>query len=162
MKQHISMAHKINKRSDVASKKAFINELLNNRGFDKAEVVAAPADIHAVKDGQDYYFEIKMTKRTDTYFGAATFTEWRQAFNDLEHFRFVVAMTDESENSFEFLEFTPAEMLEASTIPPFKVYFNIDLTTKRPSRSQHRKGTVALTEDNFRVLDAAMQQLRDC
>ena len=59
-----------NKKSDVKAKTAFV-EHLKERGFD-AKVVSKPADILATKDGQTWYFEIKMTKRTDVYFGAAT------------------------------------------------------------------------------------------
>ena len=59
-----------NKRSDVNAKNEFV-KLLQDRGFE-ASVVSKPADIIATKDGQTWYFEIKMTKRTDDYFGAAT------------------------------------------------------------------------------------------
>ena len=50
-----------NKKSDVKAKKEFV-KLLKNRGFE-ASVVSKPADISATKDGQTWYFEIKMTKR---------------------------------------------------------------------------------------------------
>ena len=69
--------------------------------------------------------KIKKTTKADNYFGAATLTEWAQAIKTPDHYRFVIAKTDASEEEFSFVELTPAEMMEYSTIPPFKVYFNI-------------------------------------
>lgn len=148
-----------NKKSDVLAKQAFCDEL-KRRGFESAVVTAAPADITAVKDGVTWYFEIKMTKRQDTYFGAATSTEWEQAFRDSEHYRFVIALTDDSESEFRFLEFTPAEFMKACTIPPFKIYFNVDVVLGQPKQSKHREGTVALSEESFEVLNTAFKSLR--
>jgi len=79
-----------NLKSDIGAKGAFRRELLS-RGFE-ARIAKSPADIVATKDGRTWYFEIKMTRRTDTYFGAATLTEWAQALADPDHFRFVVAI----------------------------------------------------------------------
>ena len=135
-----------NKKSDVKSKTEFV-KLLKERGFD-AQVVSQPADILATKDGETWYYEIKMTKCTDAYFGAATLTEWRQALADPEHFRFVVAITDDAESSFEFKEYTPSEFMAFSTIPPFKVYFNINFDGRK---RKTRKAT-KLTKENFRVM----------
>ena len=81
-----------NKKSDLAAKAAFVEEL-RQRGFENVNVVAAPADIVAEKDGKTWYFEIKKTSHNDRYFGAATLTEWVQAVKDPEHFRFVVAIS---------------------------------------------------------------------
>lgn len=150
-----------NKKSDVAAKRAFCNELRLNRGYQQAEVTASPADITAVKDGVTWYYEIKMTKRKDTYFGAATSTEWEQAFRDPEHYRFVIAITDDEEKEFRYLEFTPSEFMKACTIPPFKIYFNVDLVSERPIVSKHRYETVVLTEENFQVLNSAYKSLRN-
>ena len=142
------MTEKKNKKSDVLAKRAFIKEL-KTRGF-QARVTGAPADITATCDGQTWYFEIKMTKRSDLYFGAATLTEWKQAMDDPEHFRFVVAKTDEVESSFEFIEYTPAEFMEFSTIPPFKIFFSIDLKdrTKKRNNRQAKK----LTPENLMLM----------
>jgi len=132
-------------------------KLLQARGFDAA-VVSSPADIKATRAGKTWYFEIKMTKRADVYFGAATLTEWKQAMADPEHFRFVVAKTDEAESAFEFIEYTPAEFMEFSTIPPFKIFFSIDL--ENPSRK--RKGTKAakLTKGNLELMGECYDQIK--
>lgn len=149
-----------NRKSDVAAKRAFCDELLLNRGYQQAKVTASPADITAVKDGVTWYYEIKMTKRKDIYFGAATSTEWEQAFQDPEHYRFVIAITDDEEQEFRFLEFTPSEFMNACTIPPFKIYFNVDLVSEQPRISKHRNNTVALTEQSFDVLNKAYKTLQ--
>ena len=149
-----------NKKSDVSAKAAFCKELCKNRGFASAEVTASPADITAIKDGITWYYEIKMTKRTDTYFGAATATEWEQAFRDPNHYRFVVAVTDDEEVDFNFLEFTPEEFMKACTIPPFKIYFNIDLLSGQPKQSKHREGTVSLDEKSFSLLNDVYTKLK--
>lgn len=142
-----------NKKSDVKAKTEFV-KILRDRGFETA-VVSSPADIKATKDGQTWYFEIKMTKRADVYFGAATLTEWRQALADPEHFRFVVARTDETEEVFEFIEYTPAEFMEFSTIPPFKVYFNIYFD----GRERKTRKATKLTKENLEVMSECFDKI---
>ena len=110
-------------KSDVDAKQAFIVKLLEE-GFDNAEVKAEPSDIVATKDGDTWYFEIKMTNQTEKYFGAATLTEWEQAFKTPDRYYFVVAKKL-SEGVFDFIKYTPQEFMEFSTIPPFKIFFNI-------------------------------------
>ena len=134
-----------NKKSDVAAKQAYVNKL-NAEGY-KARITGSPADVTAEKDGE-------------TWFGAATQTEWRQAFKDPAHFRFVVVIADEKDEHFRFIEYTPAEFMEFSTIPPFKVYFNIDFTGKQRKRSSGEKKAISLTEENFRQLDESYKALK--
>ena len=143
-----------NKKSDVKAKAAFVKHLQEN-GFEAA-VVSKPADIVATKDGETWYYEIKMTKRTDVYFGAATLTEWKQAVADPDHFRFVVAKTNEEESEFEFLEYTPEEFMKRSTIPPFKVYFNVnfDGTVREPKKA------TALTHENLNIMSECFDKIK--
>ena len=143
-----------NKKSDVKAKAEFLKRL-NDRGFN-ASIKCKPADIVAFKDGQTWYFEIKMTKRTDVYFGAATLTEWKQAVADPEHFRFVVAKTNEAETEFEFLEYTPEEFMAFSTVPPFKIFFNIDFAGKV---SKTKKAT-RLTYENLEVMSECFDRIK--
>ena len=117
----------------IAAKAAFVEEL-RQRGFEDAKVVSAPADIVAEKDGKTWYFEIKKTTHDDKYFGAATLTEWVQAVKDPEHFRFVVAISKDGDRTFDFIEYTPEEFMEFSTVPPFKFYFNIDFSGKKKAK----------------------------
>lgn len=147
----------MNMKSDVKAKAAFVKHI-QEKGF-QAAVVKAPADIMATKDGQTWYFEIKMTKRSKSYFGAAILTEWKQAMADPEHFRFVVAKTDEKESDFEFIEYTPKEFMDFSCIPPFKVYFNIDLVSKK-SKTKSRKA-VGLTPENLDIMSDCFQTIKE-
>ena len=143
-----------NKKSDVKAKTEFVKRL-QEKGF-QASVVSKPADIIATKDGQTWYFEIKMTKRTDTYFGAATLTEWKQAVVDPEHFRFVVAKTDDAESEFEFLEYTPEEFMKFSTIPPFKIFFSINFD----GRERKTREATNLTVENLEIMSECFDQIK--
>lgn len=67
--------NKANKKSDAKAKHAYV-DLLKSKGFDAKEK-GSPVDIKATLNGDDWYFEIKMTKREEMYFCAATLTEWR-------------------------------------------------------------------------------------
>ena len=149
-----------NTKSDLKAKTSFASELAR-RGFSDVNIISQPADISAVKDGAQWYFEIKMTKKTGIYFGAATLTEWGQALKDPEHFRFVVAMTDDKEEEFAFKEYTPQEFMDFSSIPPFKVYFNIDLSGKRRKRKSSKEGRAAakMSGENFKVIQEAFCKL---
>lgn len=145
-----------NSRSDVSAKEAYVKELQKN-GY-KAQIVKAPADIIAEKDGQQWYFEIKKTAQTDKYFGAATMTEWKQALEDPHHFRFVIAI-ELGEDKWSFKEYTPVEFMEFSTIPPFKVYFNIDFSNNGKKPKKGKSNAVKMSQDNFSKLTDAFEQL---
>jgi hypothetical protein len=136
-------------KSDKKAKEAYVKELVKQK-YEKIEIVNFPSDIKAEKDGEVYYFEIKMTKKKVRYFGAATLTEWVQAFQTPNNFKFVIAQTDEKEESFRFIEFTPEEFMKHSTIPPFKIYFNINLDGD--SKITLRRSAIQLTEATMKLL----------
>ena len=147
-------------KSDIRAKEAFRQHLVENQGFDTADIVSAPADIKAVKDNETWYFEIKKTTK-HKYFGAATETEWKQAFADPDHYRFVVALTDEKEESFEWFVYTPMELLQVSTIPPFKINFNINLDIPVSEQKCSRRGTtIALSESIFHAISSTFERIR--
>ena len=147
-------------KSDIRAKEAFCQHLVENQGFDTAEIVSAPADIKAVKDNETWYFEIKKTTK-HKYFGAATETEWKQAFADPDHYRFVVALTDEKEENFEWFVYTPMELLQVSTIPPFKINFNINLDIPVSEQKCSRKDTtIALSESIFHAISSTFERIR--
>lgn len=147
----------MNKKSDVKAKKAFCEKLIQE-GYTDVKVISAPADIFAVKDGAIYYYEIKMTRNKHTYFGAATETEWAQAFLDPEHYRFVVAKTNDDESEFEFITYTPQEFIGYSTIPPIKIYFNIDFDN--PAKNKGHRSSVVMNKENFEVLHKAYESIK--
>ena len=153
-------------KSDKDAKAAFVQHLVEN-GFTDVQIVQAPSDIIAKKDGVQWYFEIKMTTHHDKYFGAATFTEWEQAFKTPATYRFVIAVkTPECLTGFEFLELTPEEMMQHSTIPPCKVYFNLDIpaiksqTVVKKRKYDRESKAIKLTPESFAIVSEAFNKLK--
>jgi hypothetical protein len=128
----------MNIKSDKRAKDEFAS-ILNARGYSDVRIVKAPADIIATKNGEKYFFEIKKTSAKKEYFGAATLTEWRAAYSNPNNYFFVIAQ--ETDEGFNFIEYTPNEFEKFSSIPPFKIFFNIPLNginkveTKRKNKS---------------------------
>jgi hypothetical protein len=89
-----------------------------------------------------------MTEKSDSCFGAATLTEWKQAFKTPDRYRFVIAIKGD-DDSFTFREYTPTEFLKYSTIPPFKVYFNINLQGESSRKRRKKNGAVSFSEELF-------------
>ena len=154
-----------NTKSDVKAKEAFVKKL-EERGFTDVRIVKAPSDIIAKKDDREWYFEIKMTRQSDRYFGAATLTEWEQAFKTPDTYRFIVAAASTcNDEEYEFFELTPNELMKYSSVPPGKVYFNLRLTKLRdssnipPSGNKNRK-SIRFTEKSFEILQGAFSQMR--
>ena len=137
-----------NSKSDLQAKLAYVLDL-EMQGYTNIKIVKGPSDIIAEKAGQLFYFEIKMTRQTDTYFGAATLTEWIQAFKTPENFKFVIAQTLDDVN-FVFTEFTPEEFMNHSTIPPFKIFFNINLNKDTPKRKT--RSAIKLNKETMDLL----------
>lgn len=148
---------KKNKKSDTKAKAAYKNYLEQN-GFEDVKIIKSPSDISAQKNGETYYFEIKMTKQPETYFGAATYTEWSQAFKTPDYFKFVIAHSDENEVNFIFKEYTPFEFMEYSTIPPFKIYFNINLNGN--TKKKKRRTAIPLTHETMALLSDLHDKMR--
>lgn len=142
---------KTNLKSDVPAKEAFCM-VLRQRGFERVKVTASPADITAFSEGRQHYYEIKYTKTKDNYFGGATLTEWEAAMENIDRYCFVIAR--DKDGIWEFTEYTPEEFMKFSTIPPFKIFFNIPVgngRAKSPSlRNKKRKRlAVVLTKERI-------------
>ena len=84
-------------------------------------------------------------------------TEWKQALEDPAHYRFVIAI-ELGEDKWDFKEYTPSEFMEFSTIPPFKVFFNIDLSKNKKTKKR-KSNAVRMSVDNFDKLTKAYEQL---
>ena len=113
-----------NPKSDIEAKKAFAQEL-EKENFQDIKITSTPTDISASKDGNKYFFELKFTNQKDKYFGASTLTEWECAINNLDNFFFVICRLEE--NKWIFNKFSPKEFIQYSTIPPFKIFFDVNL-----------------------------------
>ena len=125
----------MNSKSDLVAKQACC-EYLKEQGFYNITIISSPADIKAWKKGDPvpYYFEIKMTRQKNKYFGAATLTEWKQAIETPDHYKFIVVQQDDESREFAFHEYSPQEFMKYSSIPPFKIYFNVDFNEKGTKR----------------------------
>ena len=146
-------------KSDITAKQAFIDKLLAE-GYDSAVVKAQPSDVVAERNGETWYFEIKLTDHTDKCFGAATLTEWEKALETPDHYRFVIAIRHD-DGTFEFREYTPAEFMSFSTIPPFKVYFNIALDGKQKQRTSKSKSpAIRLSENRLKRMLQLYKELK--
>ena len=162
--QKIIQKVKSSEKSDIAAKEAFVKEL-SRRGFTEIKIVKSPADINAFKNGKKYFFEVKYTQRgtngdTRSAFGAATLTEWEAALAYEDSFRFVVVSFNNG--IWVFHEYTPEEFMRFSTIPPFKVYFNVPNRQVKasPPPDNDRQQTVKATRENIESLRLFYKSLR--
>ena len=133
-------------QSDEAAVQAYISELKKN-GKGVPIRIKAPADIEVKEGKHTHYYEIKMTSKDKSYFGAATLTEWKQALNTPEFYHFVIAI-HKKDDTYEFIKLTPDEFMKYSTIPPFKVNFNINL--KDLKKIPKRRTAIPMNKDNMR------------
>lgn len=83
------------------------------------------ADMVIEKDGIPWYFEIKCTSKDKDVFGAGTLTEWKCAAENLGHYFFVIVKMGKLRTLPKFYIYPPQEIIKYSTVPPFKIDFNI-------------------------------------
>ena len=146
-----------NRKSDVDAKRAFARRL-RGRGFDTIEITSAPADITASRKGETHYYEIKYTGKDKKYFGAATLTEWQAASENEDRFAFVVAF--KRHGRWVFHEYTPAEFMRLSYIPPFKVFFNVLVQGEKDASARKGLKSVSLTWERLHRMEELFQQFR--
>jgi hypothetical protein len=147
-----------NQKSDIAAKKAFSEELMQ-RGYENVRITSPPTDITAELNGVKFYFEIKKTAATKKYFGAATLTEWRVAYQNPSTFFFVVCK--EQGNRFRFTQYSPREFEKFSTIPPFKIFFDIPVDAdEKAVFSRQGRTAIPMTKERFDELDRVYSNLK--
>ena len=76
-------------------------KILEERGFQNIKITKTTADITAELNGEQWWFEIKSTVEPEKCWGSSSETEWKKAFEHPNHFRFVVAKTNEEEEKLE-------------------------------------------------------------
>jgi hypothetical protein len=141
----------MNIKSDKKAKEVFV-KALEIRGYSDVRIAKAPADILALKNGEKYLFEIKKTSAKKEYFGAATLTEWRSAYSNPKNYFFVIAQ--ETPKGFNFTEYTPDEFEKFSSVPPFKIFFNIPLNESNKVEAKRKnRSAVRLTKEKLLKLD---------
>ena len=93
-------------------------------------------------------------------FGAATLTEWRAAYLNSQNYFFVICQ--ENGDEFHFTEYSPEEFEQFSTIPPFKIFFNIPLDKGAKVKSKrNNKTAIQLTKDRLSRLDQIFQEFKN-
>lgn len=154
------MAEKeINKKSDAPAKEAFV-QLLHNQDFIEIKITKRPADITAKdKCGVPYYFEIKSTEKEDKYFGAATLTEWEAAIADEGHYFFVVAIR--RDDTWIFHKYTPQEFMQFSSIPPFKVNFNIPVGENKATETSKGRTRIQMNKKRLEEMTNLYNKFRE-
>lgn len=147
----------VNAKSDVEAKAAFCSWLREN-GYVEVRVSASPVDVVAKKDGEPWFFEVKFTQARTHCFGAATLTEWAAAAEDPEHFRFVIAYRREGQWRFD--RYTPEQFMAFSSVPPFKVYFNVPLDDRPARKPSELSKRIHLTRARLKLLAQQFAELR--
>lgn len=107
---------------------------LKRKKYTKVKKISHPTDIEAYKGDIHYFIELKMTTtKKPVYFGATSITEWIDD-SKKEKLLFVIAKSKDGTNGpktkFKFHQCTPEHFLMVSTVPPFKINFNISLSNK--------------------------------
>ena len=134
---------------------------LQNEGYTNVEQINHPVDLCANKGGRKFWIEVKYTGKEESYFGAATTTEWECALDNPNTFFFLIAKKPGGveENSFwDFELITPEEFIKYSTIVPFKIYFTLPLS--RPRSPPNRRSAIQATEQNLRASINFLKTLR--
>ena len=81
-------------------------------------------------------------------------------YNSLAALQRKIAIEKE-DDKFEFRKFTPLEFMKYSTIPPFKVYFNLPLNgEKKTTKRSSKKPAIALSEDNFNKMNDLFKEMK--
>jgi hypothetical protein len=146
-----------NLKSDIEAKHAF-KELLQREGYSDVRIGASPTDIAAKKNDVCWLFEVKFTRAETRCFGAATLTEWAAAAEDPDHFQFVIAYK-KGEN-WLFDRYGPDEFMAFSSVPPFKIYFNVPIGKKPLEISKRLSKRIYLTKSRLKLLSRQFDELR--
>lgn len=141
---------------EKSAREVFKNRILKDGYTEVEKANHSEADIVVAKNDKKYYFEIKSTTKDvfkEAYFGSASFTEWKKAFEEADNYKFILALF--KSNSFEFYEISVQDMMEASTIPPIVVFFSIGprKKNKRTTFKNTDRSALRLSKDSFAALD---------
>jgi len=147
----------VHARNDVDAKLAFVEEL-RKEGF-AARVTRDPADITAEKDGRRWFFEIKKTSQAESYFGAATLSEWEAALEHSDSYFFVTAQL--RREGWVFHRYTADEFMAFSTIPPFKIFFQIPVGADRAVFADRPTRSVRLNSERVAEMSALFRRWRE-
>ena len=88
--------------------------------------------------GETHYYKIKATAQEETYFGAIPLTAWKVAAEKPDNFTFVIAIYNSKTDRFNFIKKSPLDLLAVSSVPPFKIDFNLNLASKSKQTKQKK------------------------
>lgn len=84
---------------------------------------------------------------------------WRAAYANPDTYFFVVCK--ENGDKFDFIRYSPEEFEKFSTIPPFKIFFNVPLDGAQKTRNGRKAiSAVRLSEEKLRILDEVFSGLK--
>lgn len=131
---------------------------LKYEGYKKVKIINHPTDLRAEKDGTTIYFEVKSTNKDSDYFGAATLTEWTVNIREA-NLKYLIVRFDKDNNPVDYYIYDAKNFYKYSTVPPFKVNFNIDLL----DRNKHTKHprAIALNDEVLNILHRVYAILKE-
>jgi hypothetical protein len=128
-------------------------EWLEGKGFTEINNIHKPVDLSANFQGMKYWIEVKYTEtKNKLYFGAATISEWGCAINNPENFFFLVVQKPGGVNADSYWNFElikAIDFIKFSTIPPFKINFNLPLN--EPRKIPKRRSAVQASTENIKM-----------
>ena len=110
------------------------------------------------ENGNIHYFVLKTTekKKTKKYFGAITLTKW-QCYLEHKDFFHILVFDDKIKENDGVVEYSAEELMRESTIPPFKINFNIDY---KKEKNEKATKSVRLTEERLHTLVKMFNELK--
>ena len=131
-------------------------DVLRNRGFKNVTIAKSPVDIIAELNGEQWWFELKSTVKPDKCWGSASETEWKKAFDNSDHFRFVVIWTTPQLKKFEYIEYTPEEFMRFCFVTPFSVQFKIPVSVPNGEENM----SFGFNKEVFNKLHSSYEEIR--
>lgn len=118
---------KIKKRTKININEELANIIISTGCFDKGSLLIGKSKADVIikdNDGNEWDFEIKQSSwPKGKFFDAATLTQWYAWYKNQERYYFVFITGKKKDRQFTFVK--ASDLMARSTIPPFKIYFNV-------------------------------------
>ena len=118
---------KIKKRKKININEELANIIISTGCFDKDSLLIGKGEADVIikdNDGNEWDFEIKQSSwPKGKFFDAATLTQWYTWYKNQERYYFVFITGKKKDRRFTFVK--ASDLMARSTIPPFKIYFNV-------------------------------------
>jgi len=101
--------------------------IISTKLFNKKTIEYGKGEADVIIDdfeGKKWFFEIKQSSwPKGIFFDAATLTQWNAWYQNKDRYLFVFITGSKNERLFSFVR--AEDLMQHSTIPPFKIYFNM-------------------------------------